>query len=278
MNPAGVQSARPERARRPDYLFSGLVKCGCCGAGYTLINKTRYGCAAARNKGEAICTNRATIQREEAEARVLDGLREKLLHPELIAVFVEEYRKAFNAAAGDRSTEQDNARRELKQIEKKIAGILQAIEDGMYHPSMKAKMADLEARKTRLITFLEDSPEPPALRLHPRLSDLYREKIANLSAALNQPGLKLEATQILRGLISEIRMVPDRAAPGFHHIELIGDLAGILALSDAYTTKPRRLVGAGGRPESGTVVAGAGSANCFAMSKAIIPPVCTGAD
>lgn len=163
MNPAGVQSTRPrpERARRPEYLFSGLVKCGCCGASYTLINKTRYGCAAPRTKGDAICTNRATILREEVENRVLDGLREKLLHPELIAAFVEEYRKAFNAAAGDRSGAQDNARRELKQIEKKIAGILTAIEDGMYHPSMKAKIADLENRKSQLTTFLEDSPGPP---------------------------------------------------------------------------------------------------------------------
>ncbi|WP_245752717.1 recombinase family protein [Poseidonocella pacifica] len=33
MNPAGVQDGglRPERARRPTYLLSGLIKCGCCG-------------------------------------------------------------------------------------------------------------------------------------------------------------------------------------------------------------------------------------------------------
>ena len=259
MNPAGVQSARPrpERARRPDYLFSGLVKCGCCGASYTLINKTRYGCAAARNKGHSICSNRATILREEVEARGLDGLREKLLHPDLIAAFVEEYRKAFNAAAGDRSSDRDNARRDLKQIEKKIAGILAAIEDGMYHPSMKTKMADLEARKAQLTAFLEDTPEPPALRLHPRLSDLYREKIASLSAALQEPGMKLEATQILRSLITEIRMVPEPDAPGGHEIKLLGELAGILALSEADTTKPPRLARAGKSVESGTMVAGA---------------------
>ena len=68
----------------------------------------------------------------------------------------------------------------------------------MYHPLMKAKMAALESRKAELATFLEDTPEPPALRLHPRLSDLYREKIANLSKVLQEPGMKREATQILR--------------------------------------------------------------------------------
>ena len=256
MNPAGVQSARirPECARRPDYLFSGLMKCACCGASYTLINKTRYGCAAARNKGDAICKNRATILRAEVEARVVDGLREKLLHPDLIAMFVEEYRKAFNAAAGDRSSAQDNAKRALKQIEKKITGMLAAIEDGMYHPSMKAKMAALESRKAELATFLEDTPEPPALRLHPRLSHLYREKIANLSKVLQEPGMKREATQILRSLITEIRMLPEASAPGGHEIELVGELAGILALSVADMTKPPQSARVG----SDSMVAGAG--------------------
>ncbi|KFI24115.1 hypothetical protein CG50_00025, partial [Paenirhodobacter enshiensis] len=92
-----------------------------------------------------------------------------------------------NAAAGDRSSAQDQVKRDLKQVKKKIAGILAAIEDGMYHPSMKAKMPDLESRKTKLTAFLQDTPAPPAL-LHPRLSDLYREKIANLSAMLTSRG------------------------------------------------------------------------------------------
>ena len=69
INAAGIKNkrTRPENARRPSYLFSGLLKCSCCGTSYTLINKTRYGYVAARNKGEAICTNRATIEREMVE-------------------------------------------------------------------------------------------------------------------------------------------------------------------------------------------------------------------
>ena len=259
MNPAGVKNERPrlENARRPAYLLAGLVKCGCCGAGYTLINKTRYGCAGARNKGDAVCTNRATIQREEVEVRVLTGLREALLHPELIAAFVEEYRRAFNETAADANAERDKAKRDLAKAEKKIAGILAAIEDGMYHPSMKEKMAALEAEKAALTARLAEQPEPPALRLHPRLSDLYRKKIADLAEALNQPELKTQATELLRGLISEVRMVPEEGAPGGHEIELVGDLAGILLLAEADMTKPSRMARAGVGLGSDTVVAGA---------------------
>ncbi|WP_435166971.1 hypothetical protein [Falsirhodobacter sp. 1013] len=52
---------RRDLARRPKFLLSGLIKCG-GGATYTLINKTLYGCSGSRNKGLAICTNRATYR------------------------------------------------------------------------------------------------------------------------------------------------------------------------------------------------------------------------
>ena len=250
----GAAAPRPEGARRATYLFSGLLVCGCCGASYTLINKTRYGCAALRNKGEAVCSNRASIQREEVEDRVLGGLKQKLLHPELIAAFVEEYRQAWNAARAGASAGREKQERELAQVEKKIAGILAAIEDGMYHPSMKAKMSELETTKAQLTASLAASPEPPALRLHPSLTGLYQQKIADLSAALSDPAVKIQAAETLRGLVSEVRMIPDANASGGHRIELAGELAGILALGGPDTTKPPRLARAG----SDSMVAGVG--------------------
>lgn len=42
---------RSERARRPAYLLSGLLKCGVCSSGFSKISQSHYGCSAARNKG-----------------------------------------------------------------------------------------------------------------------------------------------------------------------------------------------------------------------------------
>ncbi|WP_406721540.1 recombinase zinc beta ribbon domain-containing protein [Thioclava litoralis] len=81
---------RRDFARQPKFLLSGLIKCGCCSGNYILINRTRYGCSVSLNKGLAVCDNRATIRREDLEARVLGGLKDRLMHPELIALFVEE--------------------------------------------------------------------------------------------------------------------------------------------------------------------------------------------
>ena len=183
---------------------------------------------------------------------MLSGLRDSLLHPELIATFIEEYRRAFNVEAAGADAAREQARRHLAQVDKKISGILAAIEDGMYQPSMKDRLTDLEGEKRRLGTYLEQSPKPPALRLHPSLSELYRTKILNLASTLRDPDLKGEATEALRGLISEIRLVPDVRAPNGHLIELAGDLAGILALGEGQTTRPASSAG----PKSETMVAG----------------------
>ena len=59
-------------ARRPQYLFSGLSKCGVCGAGFIMAGRNRLACFGAREKGT--CDNRLTIRRDEVEARVLKAL------------------------------------------------------------------------------------------------------------------------------------------------------------------------------------------------------------
>jgi hypothetical protein len=63
------------------YLFSGLTKCGECGAGFIIGSANRLMCFGARDQGT--CSNRLTIRRDEVEQRVLHALQEKLLRPDL---------------------------------------------------------------------------------------------------------------------------------------------------------------------------------------------------
>ena len=86
-------------------------------------------------------------------------------------------------------------------------------------------------------------------QLHPALADVYRRKINGLATALNDDALRTEAAEVLRSLISEIRLVP---VDGALAIELVGALAGILALGKEERPHPGRM-GA-----QITLVAGAG--------------------
>lgn len=65
-------------AHRHRFLLSGLLECGACGAGYTIMAKDRYGCAGHRSTGAG--ANDRTVTRPEIEARVLDGLKTRT-HP-----------------------------------------------------------------------------------------------------------------------------------------------------------------------------------------------------
>ena len=70
--------------QRPRYLFSGLMRCGSCGGGYSKISATHFGCSTARNKGETSCGNLLTIRRDVLEETVLDALRSRRgVHPGL---------------------------------------------------------------------------------------------------------------------------------------------------------------------------------------------------
>ena len=189
---------RPERARRPRHLFSGLLMCGACGASFTLVSSTRYGCAAARNKGT--CDNRRTIERAVLEEKVLTGLRAQLLAPDLIGEFVAEYQREHNRLMQEERAARSGLERELAQVRRKIDQMIDAIGEGMFHPSMKARMTALEARQAELEAELREARPEPVLALHPGLSNVYRAKVAELTTALNDAALRTEAAELLRGL------------------------------------------------------------------------------
>ncbi|PTV93646.1 hypothetical protein C8J27_11311 [Rhodobacter aestuarii] len=216
------------------------------------MNKVKYGCSAARNRGT--CENRQLIHREQIEERVLTGLRDKLLHPALLAEFIAEFQREVQKERLAALSARGDAERKLTKVTKEIDNIVTAITAGMFHPSMKEKMDGLEAERTQLEAQLAATPAPDPITLHPGLADVYRQKVSTLAASLSDDATRPEAIALLRGLISEIRLHPDAGAPGGHVIELYGELGSILSLGDASKAKPR--LGVGG--VSDFLVAGVG--------------------
>lgn len=244
-----------ERGHRPRYLLSGFLTCGCCGSGYIMISDSRYGCAAARNSGT--CTNRKTIKRADVETRVLSGLKDKLLHPDLIQEFIAEFQRECQKERLATLSEQTQAERQLAKVVKEIDNIVTAITQGMFHHSMKAKMDGLEVERASVEAKLAALPRQEPIAIHPGLADIYARKIGDLVSALNAEDTRAEAADILRGLIEKIILRPDPAAAGGHVIELFGELGAILSLcADGMGANAKACSGAAGIRQV-TVVAGA---------------------
>jgi site-specific DNA recombinase len=164
---------RFNQARRPKYLFCGLTKCAECGGGYVMYWRDRLACFGARSRGT--CTNRLTISREEVEERVLVALRDKLMRRDLFEDFCREYVRELNRLRMEHRASLSHGRHELAAVEREIRKLIQAIKDGVSALSIKDELLKLEARKAELQSRL-DAPEMPEL-LHPRMSDVYREKV-----------------------------------------------------------------------------------------------------
>jgi hypothetical protein len=102
------------RAHRRKFLLSGLLKCGCCGGGFTVVGQDRYGCATHRSKGT--CDNSSTVSRQEIEARVLGGLKERLLAPELVREFIRAFQEELNRTNAEREQQFEANRQQLDSI------------------------------------------------------------------------------------------------------------------------------------------------------------------
>jgi site-specific DNA recombinase len=192
------QGVRSERARRPHYLFSGLLTCSACGGGYTLVGARHYRCANTRNRGT--CGNRLTIRRDVLEDTVLRGLRDNLLQPDLIHEFVTTFQQEYNRLRREQANEQAAAHAELARVERQIRNIVEAVKAGLFAPAMKDEMAALEERRARLVESTRDQTEEPPL-LHPGPADVYRRKVEKLTRALNKEELRAEAAETLRSMI-----------------------------------------------------------------------------
>jgi site-specific DNA recombinase len=219
--------------RRPRFLLSGLLICRCCGGGYTIRAKDRYGCANHFNRGT--CQNGRTINRFALESRVLTGLKQRLLTPDLVAEFVKEFQVEWNRLQAERQAEHDHRARRLADVERRISAIIDAIERGIITATTKERLEALEAEKVTLTTAPTPAPTPS---IHPNLAQVYRDKVARLEAELADPAIAADAKSVLRSLIDKIVLIPGEKR-GEIGIELHGELANILTLGTAYKNKRR---------------------------------------
>ena len=212
--------------QRPRMLLSYLLKCGCCGGGFSKVSQTHYGCSTARNKGT--CDNRLTVRQEMLEGLVIGALQSRLMDPALLAEFCDEYTRHMNRLRTERNASLGAARGELARLAKQRENIIQAIKDGVPATEVKDDLARMVMRREELQTLLAGTKEEPVL-LHPNMAAEYHRQVANLAQVLNQEENRPEAADILRSLVERIELRPNKQ--GKLEIDLYGDLAGILSLA-----------------------------------------------
>ncbi|MEB3246224.1 MAG: recombinase family protein [Vampirovibrionales bacterium] len=213
--------------RRPPYLFSNLLKCGCCGGGFSKVSQTRYGCSSARNKGT--CNNRLTIDQKVLEASLLQALHGQLMNPELCDVFCQEYTRHLNDLRKRHNAALAGYQAELTKLSKARDRIVKAVVEGFSTDEMKVELDRIVARRKELETLLDGEEAKPVI-LHPNMAVHYRNEVMALIAALNDNKNRSEAAKLIRSLVEKIVLTPNASGTGLR-VDLHGDLAGILSMA-----------------------------------------------
>jgi len=222
----GIKESRFWERRRTKHLLAGLVHCGGCGGRLAAVGRDYLACSDARKLGT--CDQRKGVKRSLLEEVVLDLLRSRLMQPDAVEAFVRAYQEGETARAREAETGARQAARELQTVSRKLQGLYDAIADGLRTPGLKAQLEELEVRKAALERAVA-AADPNPVRFHPKLPELYREKVRALGESLRDPEIRQPALEAIRGLIERITL---HAGEDGLTVELEGALTAMLGLAD----------------------------------------------
>lgn len=238
-----VQDARAARAAqplahrpRPRHIFSGLVRCGLCEGALAIRSQDRLACSRARDAGT--CSNRESIRLGELQRRVLAGLEEKLLSAEAVSLLVREYHLEQERDAREAAKASRALTRKLGLAQAAVDRLVTAIADGGDFAEMRAVLTAKIAERDALRAQRGEDKAAPVIALHPRIAEVYRERVRALVAGLAAGDTPGEAVkQKLRNLVDVIYVEP--AEGGGHRIEFLGSLENALALAQGKQIRGR---------------------------------------
>ena len=137
-----------------DYILMGKCFCGYCGrqlrsaAGTTTDGTILRYYRCPYSKKDPNCHNQS-VRKEALESIVTEALTKEIAKPENIALITD---KVFELYCAKFTGDSDLRRyeRELAATDRAITNILKAIEEGIFTPSTKQRLTELEAKKARI--------------------------------------------------------------------------------------------------------------------------------
>jgi site-specific DNA recombinase len=153
---------RTKKGGRPHrYLLSGVARCGECGGPMTVVNGRdgkvnvkMYACAYHRERGDAVCTNKARRPVEAVDRGIIDWLVRKVIDNKFVVAAVRELRRRFAGRARRAKTEAPALEREASKLRREIQHLVTAIAAATDKPDAVVKaiaerqerLASVEAR------------------------------------------------------------------------------------------------------------------------------------
>lgn len=186
-----------------DYILMGKCFCGYCGhklrsaAGTTTDGTILRYYRCPYSKKDVNCHNKS-VRKEVLEQIVIDALTNEITKPENIALITDNVFALYTAKFTDDS-DLHRYEKELSATDKAIKNMLTAIEEGIFTPSTKQRLTELEEKKARIeqAVTVESAKEKNLLT---------KEDIVRYITA----AVKLSAKQMVELLVERIEVYADK--------------------------------------------------------------------
>ena len=241
-------SAAPRSIQqRTRHLLTGLLRCGCCGAGLSTKGRDKSGRIRVRCSADAesgTCPDPRTFYMRAIERAVLSGLRRDFRHPKLLSAFVREYHEERRRLAGQATADRSRLERRLAEVAREADRVTDMLIRGVGSESkLDARAKELAVEEAQLHAEIAAVPEAPiAVALHPAAVAYYEEALGRLEEALNagaQTG-DAEPSAALRDLVDRVTVTRDPKVVGGVDVEISGRLNGLLG-PKAYPNRVRAM-------------------------------------
>lgn len=188
------------------HLFTGLLKCGACGAAMHIESATGrnkqyfyYRCGEAKRGG--VCTSGRRVSAPEVDEFLAHTILDKILTPARVSEIVREIEKATGTWWKDREKRRETIVAEIRAAEKKRKNLFDVLE---LHGKDAPNLADLTVRLRELkaqVETLERSLNVLESASDPQL-DVNVEDVAEATAAIRAMVLECSDPKTVRTFFS----------------------------------------------------------------------------
>ena len=187
--------------RGPKYLLSGLLRCGCCGDPFIVVDRTHYGCSRRKNRGAATCANAYKVKRATVERELLAGLRAELLTESAYRTFEAEARAALKEIRPDPAA----AKRRIGDAQRELDNLMTAIKAGVITTTTKAALETAEVKLAEATDELKAIERFEPSQMLPRAREIYRDLVQRIETIEDVSA----AREAIRALIGDVLLVPE---------------------------------------------------------------------
>jgi site-specific DNA recombinase len=145
------------RAASSPYVFSGLLRCGVCGANFTLVggagrnHKTaRYGCPSYAFRGT--CTNAPSVRRDTLEADLLAKLQRDVLSDAAIDYCLEQLEQEIAKRTRQLDSDLLGIQKRKATLEKELSNFQRMCADGFDSQTIREGITTREREIRELVT------------------------------------------------------------------------------------------------------------------------------